>query len=297
MQIKQIILILVVLPVIFAGCTAGSKITSVKKSADEAFANKDYSTALTAYEQVIANYKSDGRTGECPVYGNAGLAALETGNVNKALDYLLMDTYTPYATADTYWGLALGYRKIDNLSKELMALEDYLEKFPEGGHTEQARVRLFEIYVESENWENATAMWPRLPEESKITENVLEKWFIVNLELENEAENEKLADELLRLNPNHIKALEYKAEQAYNKAEDHYQREMKAYEENRTNRQYRHLLEELNKITEEFRVALNYYEKLYSLEPKPRYARYMSNIYIRFNDKEKADYYRKKAGD
>ena len=297
MHLKQNILIWTVLLAILTACSTGSKIESARQTAEQAFENGNYAVALTAYEKVIAEYKAEGRTAECPVYGKAGRAAMETGDVDKALDYLQMDTYTPYVSAETYRSQARGYRKIDNLSKEIMALEDYLEKYPEGEDVGHIKNRLFETYVESENWEKATGLWPELPEESKRREDMLEKWFEVNLELENRQASEKLADELLQLNPNHVKALEYNAEKAYNKAEDHYQREMKAYEENRTNRQYKRLLEELDKITEEFQVALGYYEKLWDLDPKPKYARYMSNIYARFNDKEKADYYRKKAGD
>lgn len=297
MHSKRNILIWAVLLAILSACSTGGKIASIKQTADQAFENGNYDAALAEYEKIIANYKAEGRTAECPVYGKAGRAAMETGNVNKALDYLQMDTYTPHVSAITYWALASGYRKIDNLSKEIMALEAYLEKFPEGEDIARVKTRLFETYVQSENWEKATGVWQEIPEGNKNGEDMLEKWFEVNLELENMQVSEKLADELLQINPNHIKALEFKAEIAYNKAEDHYQREMKAYEENRTNRQYKRLLEELDKITEEFKVALGYYEKLYDLDPDPKYARYMSNIYVRFNDKEKAEYYRKKAGD
>jgi len=297
MQLKRNILIWTVLLAILTACSTGSKIESVRQTAEQAFENGNYAVALTEYEKIIAEYKAEGRTGECPVYGKAGRAAMQTGDVDKALDYLQMDTYTPYVSAETYRAQARGYRKIDNLSKEIMALEDYLEKYPQGDDVGRVKTRLFETYVESENWEKATGLWPELPEESKRGEDMLEKWFEVNLELENLQVSEKLADELLQINPNHVKALEFKAEKAFNKAEDHYQREMKAYEENRTNRQYKRLLEELDKITEEFQVALGYYEKLWDMDPKPKYARYMSNIYVRFNDKEKADYYRNKAGD
>jgi hypothetical protein len=71
---------------------------------------------------------------------------------------------------------------------------------------------------------------------------------------------------------------------------------MEAYDKNKTNKQYKRLLEELKVVTTEFKDAKSKYENLYRLNPKPSYAQYLSNIYVRLNDKEKADYYRSKAG-
>ncbi len=277
------------------GCSTGTKVASVKETADQAFDNANYTAALAGYEQIIREFETEGRTDECPVYGKAGLAAMETGNINKALDYLQMDIYTAFATAETYRGLAGGYRKIDNLSKEIMALKDYISKFPEGEHIDEIRTRLFETYVESENWEFAVELWPQLPDSEK-DESLISKWFAVNRALENNDQANIISIRLLKINPNHIPALEWQAEMAYDKAESHYQREMEAYEKNKTNRQYKKLLEELKVVTTEFQDAKQRYKKLYDLDPKPEYARYLSNIYVRLNDKEKADYYRQKSG-
>ncbi|MCA1759428.1 MAG: hypothetical protein LC658_06640, partial [Bacteroidales bacterium] len=84
------------------------------------------------------------------------------------------------------------------------------------------------------------------------------------------------------------------ATKIYHQAEERYQREMKKYENNRTRSQYRILLKELDKVTANFRVALVYFEKLWELKPESRkdYAGYMSNIHLRFNDEQKANYYR-----
>ena len=44
-------------------------------------------------------------------------------------------------------------------------------------------------------------------------------------------------------------------------------------------------------LKENFKISLGYFETLYKLNPLPAYANYMGNIYVRFNDQEKADYY------
>jgi tetratricopeptide (TPR) repeat protein len=267
----------------------------MQQTADQLFEKGDYNQALEVYEKIIQNCISEQRTAECKAYGKAGLAALETGDITKAVDYLKMDTYTPFATQETYYGMASAYRQIDNLSKELMALEDYAERYPTGKHISEVDARLFAVYVISENYPKAVQLWPKLNNEVQSSPDMLSHWFTVNLEMGNNQEVDRLADLLLQNNPQHIAALEWKAEKSYRSAESDYQREMKAYENNRTNRQYKIMLEALDDITAEFKIALGYYEKLYAINPKTEYAQYMSNIYVRFNDKEKADFYRRKA--
>ena len=57
------------------------------------------------------------------------------------------------------------------------------------------------------------------------------------------------------------------------------------------------MLEQLDQVTADFKVALGYFEKLWELNPddQSRYAGYMSNIYVRFHDEDKAGYYRELA--
>jgi hypothetical protein len=74
-------------------------------------------------------------------------------------------------------------------------------------------------------------------------------------------------------------------------AEDAYQNEMKDYENNKTNRQYRHLLKALDEINENFRIARDYLERLYEINPTPRHATMLGNIYTRFDNKQRASYY------
>jgi tetratricopeptide (TPR) repeat protein len=280
----------------FTGCSTAGKLASPTEAANTAWEAGQYEQALTNYETVIEKYKSELRTAECPVYGKAGLAALKTGDKAKALDYFEMDTYTPFVTADTYYNMALLFREVDNLSREIMALSDYLEKFPNAAKADEVKLRLFETYIISENWDLAMDVWPRLTEAQQNDLKQLEYWFILNEALENNDVCDEIAEKLLERDSRNIKAMEWKAIRIFDQAEDRYNREMEAYEQNRTNRQYVRLLEELEKSTDEFGLALNYFKTLYNLDPKPRYALYMSNIYARFSDKERSDYYRRKAG-
>jgi len=53
------------------------------------------------------------------------------------------------------------------------------------------------------------------------------------------------------------------------------------------------MLKALEGITVDFKKALTYYEKLYKSHPSKEYAKQMANIYARFQDKKKSDYYRR----
>ncbi|MCF8367039.1 MAG: hypothetical protein K9H16_14715 [Bacteroidales bacterium] len=288
------ILLFVAVVVLVFSCSTANKSLSVKQSADQFFENNDFENALSGYEQIIADYMREMNTEECPVYGRAGISSLRTGNLAKAIDYLKMDTYTPFASEETYFGLAGCFRKKDNLSKEIISLQDYMQLYPEGKHIQEVKTRLFETYVESENWEAAQKMWPPFAD-ADIHEDFLSQWFRVNLALKNDDECNIISQQLIKMNPGNIPALEWQAKEAFLKAENHYQTEMDAYEKNKTNKQYKRLLDELKIVSAQFQTAKTQYEKLYSLDSKAIYAQYLSNIYVRLNDQEKADYYRKKA--
>ncbi|MDO8951444.1 MAG: hypothetical protein Q7U86_02405, partial [Draconibacterium sp.] len=75
--------------------------------------------------------------------------------------------------------------------------------------------------------------------------------------------------------------------------ENRYEREMEKYNKNKTNKQYKILLTELDLATADFKRALPFFEKLWGIEPGEKYAGYFANIYARFGDDTKVNYYKK----
>ena len=67
---------------------------------------------------------------------------------------------------------------------------------------------------------------------------------------------------------------------------------MKAYDNHKTNKQYRILLKALDVVTADFKKSLTYFKKLYSIEPTAENANYLSHIYGRLSDKKKEVYYK-----
>ena len=120
-------------------------------------------------------------------------------------------------------------------------------------------------------------------------------YFSINQRLNKVDECNKVAQELLDINEENLVALSWFGKQYYRKAEDLYQTEMKAYENKKTNKQYNILLAALENVTYDFKKSLKYFTKIYSLQPSPENANYLSHIYGRLSDKKKSEYYKKLA--
>ncbi len=272
-------------------CSAPKVLVDYKINAEQAELQGDFEKAASAWKQYFDQFPGMNEL-EGSVYAQAAQTAWKAGEISQAIDWFDQARYRDFASAEMYSTLADIYRKQNNLSKELSALE-YLNKNFEG-EIGGVKSRLFSIYDEIDLTEKALNTWAQMSEEAKSTEQNLEKYFELNKQLENEEVLDSVSLVLLELNPENVNALEWNATKIYHQAEDRYQREMAKYENNRTRSQYRILLKELDKVTADFKVALGYFEKLWELKPELRkeYAGYMTNIHVRFNDEQKANYYR-----
>ena len=260
-----------------------------------AYQEGNYDSALTAWDQAIEIYQEKGKKADAAVYFNAGRAAMEVEQYERAGNYLSVADYLQYDDPALYTLQAEIYNTIDNLSKEMTALESYLEKYPGGEKNDAFTVRLFETYVESKNWQWAADLWPNINQEARSTEKLLTSYLVVQKQLGNADKSTQLAAQLLKMNANNLEALEWFAKSNFKKAEDLYVNEMKAYKNNRTTKQYKRLLKKLDIAYEDYRTSRDYFLKLYKLSPKSEYAKYLGDIYTRLAQKKKAAYYYKKA--
>jgi tetratricopeptide (TPR) repeat protein len=289
---KLSIKILIMSTAIFVvSCSAPKVLSDYKMNAEQAGLDGDFEKALTEWKQYFAQFPGMNDLGG-GIYAQAAQTAYKAGETNQAIEWYDQARYRDFASAEMYSTLAEIYRKQNNLSKELSALEFLQENFD--GEIEGVNSRLFAIYDEIDMTEKALDVWEEMPQEAKGTEPNLEKYFELNKQLGNGEILDSVSLVLLELNPENVNGLEWNATKIYHQAEQRYQREMKKYENNRTRSQYRILLKELDKVTADFRVALGYFEKLWELKPESRkeYAGYMSNIHVRFNDEQMASYYR-----
>ncbi len=293
---KKLIWLMPVFAALIMGCSTGNQLNEQKITAQQYYRQGNYQQALDIWMAEIANFEHKGQETACPVYTLAAFANMKLGNPQQALDLLKKATYSDFIADSTYSALAEIYRQQDNLSLEMISLQDYMAHSPKGKSISTVILRLFELYVESKNWELADAEWDQLTSVQKEQEKSLLDYFAVNKALNHDHVCDSLAENLLKLNENQTIALIWLGKKYYQKAEDQYQLEMKAYEAHKTNKQYKQLLNALDEVTFNFKRALKYFEKLYEVSPDTTAATYLSYIYNRLDDKPKADYYKKLAG-
>ncbi len=276
---------------LMSGCSSTSSLSQLNDKAGKAGMAGDWETAFKLYEDFIKNQESKNKEISGDVYGKASRAALEANKFTEAEKYFKLAEYKGYSNADLYASMINIYRNIDNLSKEMDALEYFVEHFKQDPRVPEFKKRLFETYIESENWEKAVTVWKTLSPEDQMQKQMIELYFTAQKKLGNTQVCDQMAAILLKLDVTNKMALEWNAEKYFWKAENHYQQAMNDYEKNKTNKQYLIMVKELDGVTADFKKSLGYFEKLYKLYPSKEYAKFMSNIYIRFQDKDKSDYY------
>ena len=294
MKIKRLLIPVIALA-LATSCTVSKQMSQLKTDATLAFEKSDYSAALNAYDSLISLGTSRGKEADGAIYRNAGLAAWEVGQTQKTLDYLERAKELEAANGATYFTLAKAYLKIDNLSREIINLNIYLDSYPNGDEIDGVRCQLFLAYVKSENWPLAVDLWDSLNNECKDSQNVLLAYLKMLRQDNDSARIIDTAKKILKSDSNNAEAMEALAIELFNIAEAAYQSEMKAYQKNRTNKQYRQLLNALETINADLQRSRDYFERLYKSNPDPRYAQYLGNIYTRFDNKKRADYYYRRA--
>ena len=280
-----------ILLVILSGCAASNQNKQLSNDAKSAMASGDYQKALANYENIIALNKANNKETDGSVYNNAGIAAWGLQQTEKSIDYLETAKRLSSTSEETFSTIAKAYRKIDNLSKEISNLEEYVQRYPQGREILPVRTQLFDAYDRSENWEQGEQLWPTLDSAAHNNTVYLTGYLRIKRKLEKVDERDNLAKQILKKDKNNIEALETLAEKHYYIADETYVREMKAYEKNKTMKQYNQVTEAIKRVNQDYKTARDYFERLYKLNPNPRYANFLGNIYTRFENKEKANYY------
>uniref|UniRef100_UPI00321797D1 hypothetical protein n=1 Tax=uncultured Draconibacterium sp. TaxID=1573823 RepID=UPI00321797D1 len=273
---------------LLASCSGPKIITSSKTDAATFEAAGDFVQATSAWEQYFTQTSVEEISGVD--FANAAKTAFKANETAKAKSWFDQARYKNYADAAMYETLAKIYKSENNLSKELSALETYVEKY--GTSNTGVNECLFAVYAEIDSNEKALEMWNKMDAESKSTEANLNSYFKVNKTLENSVACDSVSLELLELNPENIAALEWNAKKYYWEGQNRYKREMENYNKKKTTKTYKVLLKELDLVTADFKRALPYLDKLWKLEPGKEYAGYLANIYALFGDKKKTDYYK-----
>nr|WP_319509461.1 hypothetical protein [uncultured Draconibacterium sp.] len=272
----------------FASCGAPKVLTTAKNEAESFEAQGNFSQALSAWTSYFNTTEIETVAGAD--FAQAAKTAFKAGNAAQAVGWFDQARYKNYADAEMYKSLAAIYQQQDNLSKELSALEYVKDNY--GTESTDVNARLLAIYTEIDANEKAVAVWKTMDSSSKNEEANLQNYFEVNKALEREAVCDSLANVLLDKNAENLEALEWNAKKYYWAGQNRYEREMAKYNANKTRKNYNTLLKELDLVTADFKKALPYLNKLWKLNPGKEYAGYLANIYARFGDEEKTEYYK-----
>jgi tetratricopeptide (TPR) repeat protein len=282
----------VVIMVIFAGCS-GPKVVAPRVPdnilAENAAAEGNHAKAVELWKNYFSEQTLAQITGAD--YAEAAQSAYKTGDSNLAVNWFDQARYKNFADAEMYATLAKIYQSQQNISKELSALEFIMTNYPE--KSGQISERLFQIYHEIGEPAKALLSWKNMEENQK---NELAN-ILLNFQIHNELKDSVACDSIsliiLKKQPENVEALEWNAFKYYWQGENRYQREIEVYNKNKTNKQYKILLKELDLSTADFKKSLTYLEKLWVILPGEKYASYFANIYARFNDETKVNYYKK----
>ncbi|MCD6091777.1 MAG: hypothetical protein J7J72_09780 [Bacteroidales bacterium] len=276
---------------LIVGCSSTSSLSKQTDKASKAFATGDFEIAFNLYDSYIRDQENKEKEVNGDLYGMAAKAALKTDKFIDAEKYYKLALYKEAGDSDLYVQMSAVYRKIDNLSKEMDALEFYVKHFAKEAVNNPQKKRLFELYIESENWEKAEKFWPSFNVENQSEIQLMELYLTALKNLDKTELADKLASSILKREVSNRIALEWRAEKYFRKAENRYQGALDAYEKNKTNKQYNLMLKALDRVTFDFKKSLKYYRMLYKIYPSKEYAKYMSNIYVRFQDKKNSSYY------
>jgi len=278
---------------VMAGCGGPKAIqtenVSQKVLAEKAAAEGNLQQALVSWKQYFSEQPITEISGAD--YAEAAQIAFKTGDENLAVSWFDQARYKNFADAEMYSTLAKIYRLQQNISKELSALEFYSTNFAE--NLNEMNTRLFEIYFEIKLNDKALETWEKMDSNVKNEISNLKTYFKINRELENAEVCDSVSLIILQKEPENVEALQWNGEKYYWRGENRYQREMEKYNNNKTNKQYKILLTALDLATADFKRALPYFEKLWKIEPGENYASFFANIYARFGDETKVNYYQK----
>jgi tetratricopeptide (TPR) repeat protein len=287
---RKLIILLSVFTI--ASCSTLKKSPLSLSDADKALKEKNYSEALTILEKLIATYEANGTSDTTLAYEKAGNAASALGDTLKAERYYKMAVYHQTATAPVYVFLADYYKKLDNLSKEVMALEGLAEHYPTSAEAEITYPRLFTYYVNTSQWDQAVGIWMKIPQDQKVLP-LLSDWLNVCIKRKDAEAADIAAQEVLTADSQNRSAMLWKAQRFYDKGEARYQQEMADYEKNKTHAQYAKLTKGLEFSTSDFRSALKLFEKVYKMQSESSVALMISNIYARFGDEANTTKFRR----
>ncbi len=136
-------------------CGSGRKLVQEQQTASRYFYEKQYDSAATAYENIIAKYEAKNISAPAEVYASAGKSLYYSGREKDGVDLLYKAECMGYDDELSLIMKIKYYHKIDNHSKELNNLEKYQQMYRNGDEIQYVSIRLLKRYMQMNEYQKA----------------------------------------------------------------------------------------------------------------------------------------------
>ena len=254
--------------------------SDLSNQAVASFTEEDYNKALQSFEQIMAIQQTPAFKADDPaaidtvIIFNAGLAAYNAQNYDKAIEYYKEAAKYNYSGARTYQLIASSYMQKKDTIGALDVLEEGLKKYPGDG---TILVEVINIYLNANKVDDALKYLDMaIAEDPKNA-----SYFFAKGTLYDKLQNTEAATE------SYLKAIEYKEDYFdayYNLGALYYNKGVKQIDVANavpSNQPDKYELEK-EKADVEFRKAIPYMEKAHSINPTDKFAlESLKNLYYR----------------
>jgi tetratricopeptide (TPR) repeat protein len=285
MNLKKLILP-ISLVLVIAACNPLKQVQGYQTSMEQAYETKDYPGVLTAYNQLEKYHSSKGSKIKPEFLKKAGHAAMEIENYDKA-EEILLKSIAQTDDIESVEMLANVYQQTGKTDKEYHLWIQYADQIKSEEKKAEVSQKLFAIEMQRKEYEKALDRAKKMPSLSDP------RFMFMRVEALNatgkKEEAREVCNNLLEKNPDFKPAMEWKAIDIVERAENWYKAEMAKYNKDQNYTAYVYLKRELKKISSMYRQSRELFEKLHEEDPdNQQYIKYLKNIYLRLDMKGEA---------
>lgn len=251
----------------------------------EAFEDEDYEMALQSFEEILDIQEIDVIKEDNPeavdtvIIYNAGLAAYNSENYDKAIEYYSEAAEHGYNEAQTYTLIASSYQMKEDTLGALEALKEGFEKYPED---ETLLTSMIQMYLDLDETEEAMNYLDVAIERDPNNATFYFAQGTLYEKMGDEENAIEVYDKAIEIDDEFFNAYYNMGALYYNKGVQ--QIDVANSIPTTDNERYE---EELEKADQWFQKALPYMERCYELQPDDNMTKEsLKNLYYRMNDME-----------
>jgi len=269
---------------ILSSCSLTKKIASIESSLQQAYNSQQYTKVLSNYAHLASILKKREMTISSSYLLMAAKSAYHLEEYETAIQ--LFSKIEEKDDKSIYME-GKSYQKLHHLESEYKYWKENSAQLKNDENYQEVLQRLYWLEIEFFQYDAAYSLWDQLEETDD--EALMTAQLKVLEELEKNEEALSISNKILDKNPANEEALFYKGKIYFNRAEKLYQSEMTKYNQNPNYTTYAYLKRELKKVSADFRLSRDLFEKLHELSPENKtYITYLKNCYVRLEMKAEA---------